>query len=134
MAERCFWYRPAGEDREACGGRAGQRGAAALGHTRIGRFRVVKYPAHERLTALVQTRRRLQSRRVAGIFHQPGTGAPRAWSRGAAVGTALLRAFARDRLASRRPWRRRRGVSLLLTLMLILRLAVRGATLRLCAC
>ena len=32
-AERCFWGRPAGEDREGCGGRAGQRSVAALGHT-----------------------------------------------------------------------------------------------------
>ena len=32
----------------------------------------------------------------------PGPGAPRAWSRGAAVGTATARAFARDRMAEPR--------------------------------
>ena len=56
----------------------------------------------------------------------PGSGAPRAWSRGAAVGTATARAFARHRLTSRGPWRYERGVSLLLTLMLTLSLAARA--------
>jgi hypothetical protein len=56
-----------------------------------------------------------------------GTGRRALGARGVAVDTALLRAFARDWLASRGPWHCRRGVPLLLTLMLILTLAARGA-------
>ena len=61
----------------------------------------------------MQARGRLKLGRVAGIFHQPGPGASRAWSRDAAVRTAKPRAFARHRLTSRGPWRCRRGVLLL---------------------
>ena len=68
-AEGYFWSRPAGEDREGCGERAGRRGAASLGHTGIGRSRVVKYPAHERWSEPLQARWRMLWRRVAGIFH-----------------------------------------------------------------
>ena len=78
------------------------------------------------LVPVPQPRWRLRWRRVAGIFHQPGAGAPRAWSRGAAVGTATARAFARHRSSSRGPWRYERRVSLLLTLMLTLTLAARA--------